>query len=272
MGLLRAVSSQTFEAWGIIAARQTQFRSLPMILRPPARHRCDWSTQPYANGGPGHMKIKSAESEYRGRDATLYCSGRGRTETTGQAPREGQQDRRGERNSEQERGKTDQPQRPQRNEQNRTTGHALREGRLNRAPEQNRTRGQAPRDDRTNRPPEQNRLEQERDRTDRTEENRAATGQGAAGTRSGISLTQEKRTQIHEMIVHERNASRVSRPDFSISFGARVPRTVRFAALPRTILEIEPARARLGIFHDRGSNRDRRSEVDGNSGGSRGIA
>jgi hypothetical protein len=32
----------------------------------------------------------------------------------------------------------------------------------------------------------------------------------------------------------------VSGPDFSVSVGARVPRTLRFAALPRTIVEIEP--------------------------------
>jgi hypothetical protein len=164
---------------------------------------------------------------------------RSRTETTGQAPREGQQDRRGERNSEQERGKTEEPQRSQRNEQNRG-GQAPREDRLNRAPEQNRTTGQAPREDRTNRSSEQNRQEQEQERIDRPQENRATTGQGAAGTRANINLTPEKRTRIHEVIVGERNAPRVSSPNFDISIGTRVPRTVRFAALPRTIVEIEP--------------------------------
>jgi hypothetical protein len=166
---------------------------------------------------------------------------RGRPETTGQAPREGQQDRRDERNSEQERGKADQPLRSERNEQNRTTGQAPRDDRLNRAPEQNRTTGQAPREDRTNRSSEQNRPGQEQERIDRPQENRATTGQGAAGTRANINLTPEKRTRIHEVIVQERNAPRVSNPDFDVSVGARVPRTVRFAALPRTIVEIEPA-------------------------------
>jgi hypothetical protein len=166
---------------------------------------------------------------------------RGRTETTGQATHEDQENRRGERNSERERGKTEQPQRSERNEQNRATSQTPREDRLNRAPEQNRTTGQAPREDRTNRSSEQNRSEQERERTDRTEGNRATTGQGAAGTRANITLTPEKRTRIHEVIVQERNAPRVSSPNFGVSVGARVPRTVRFAALPRTILEIEPA-------------------------------
>jgi hypothetical protein len=166
---------------------------------------------------------------------------RGRTETTGQAPREGQQDRRGERNVEPERRKTEQPVRSQRDEQSPTTGQAPRDDRLNRAPEQNRTTGQAPREDRKNRSSEQNRPEQEQERIDRPQENRATTGQGAAGTRANINLTPEKRTRIHEVIVRERNAPRVSNPNFDVSVGARVPRAVRFATLPRTIVEIEPA-------------------------------
>jgi hypothetical protein len=108
---------------------------------------------------------------------------RGRTETTGQASREDQQDRRGEPNLEQEHGKAEQPLRSERNEQNRTTGQAPRDDRLNRAPQQNRTTDQAPREDRTNRSSEQNRPEQEQERIDRPHENLATTGQGAAGTR-----------------------------------------------------------------------------------------
>lgn len=167
---------------------------------------------------------------------------RGRSETTGQAPREDRQSQPSERNSEHERGKTEQPRRSERNEQNRTTGQAPRGDRLDRAPEQNRTTGQAPREDRTNRSSDQNRLEQERERGERTEENRATTGQGAAGARSNVTvnITPEKRTRIHEVIVSERNAPRLTSPKFSVSVGARVPRTVRFAALPRTIVEIEP--------------------------------
>jgi len=156
---------------------------------------------------------------------------RGRTETIGQAPREERQNRPGERNSQQERSRTEQPLRSERNERNRTTGQAPREDRLNRAPEHDRTTGQAPREDRTNRSSGQNRLD----------ENRATTGQGAAGTRAGVNLTPENRTRIHDVVIHQRNAPRVSNPHFSVSVGARVPRTVRFAALPRTIVEIEPA-------------------------------
>jgi len=165
---------------------------------------------------------------------------RGRSETTGQAPREERQNRPSERNSEQEHGRTGQPP-SERNEKGRTTGQAPREDRTNRGPEQNRTTGQGPREDRTNRSSEQNRLEQGQGRTNRTDENRTTTGQGAAGTRANIELTPEKRTRIHEVIVNERNAPRVSSPNFSVSIGTHVPRTVRFATLPRTIVEIEPS-------------------------------
>jgi hypothetical protein len=168
---------------------------------------------------------------------------RGRAETTGQAPREDRQSQPAGRNSEQERGKTEQPSRSERDEHNGATGQAPRDNRSNRPSEQNRTTGQAPREDRTNRPAAQSKPEQEREKNERTDENRATTGQGAAGTRTNldVNLTPEKRTRIHEVIVKERNAPRVSSPNFNVSVGTRVPRTVRFVALPQTIVEIEPA-------------------------------
>src|SRR5262249_42961389 len=89
----------------------------------------------------------------RGAEAT---QNRGRSETTGQAPQGDRQRRPNEHNSPQERGRAEQPPRSERNEQNRTTGQAPREDRLDRRPEQNRTTGQAPREDRTNRSSEQN--------------------------------------------------------------------------------------------------------------------
>jgi Protein of unknown function (DUF1236) len=168
---------------------------------------------------------------------------RGHAETTGQAPREDRQNQPSGRNSEQERGKTEQPSGSERNEHHRETGPAPRDNRLNRAPEQNHTTGQAPREERTGRPSAQSKPEQEREKLERPDENRATTGQGAGGTRTNIdvNLTPEKRTRIHEMIVKERNAPRVSNPNFSVSVGTRVPRTVRFVAVPQTIVEVEPA-------------------------------
>jgi len=157
---------------------------------------------------------------------------RGRSESTGRAPREERQSRPNEHNAEQERSKTEHP----RTEQERRTGQAPRDERLRGRSE--RDRDQVQRNERANSPSQQNRVEQERERS-RTEGNRETTGQGAAATRSQ-NLTTEKRTRIHEIIVRERNAPRVNRPNFEVSVGTRVPRTVAFVALPPTIVEIEP--------------------------------
>jgi hypothetical protein len=213
-------------------AAMAQQERLPQQERSaPAEKTAPQHAPGVRNQGPNNGRVGEAPQN------------RSHAETTGQTPREDRQSKPSERKSDKEHGKTAQPQRPERNEQNRTTGQAPREDRLNGAPEKNRTTGQAPREDRTNRSSEQNRLEQERGRTDRTEENRTTTGQGAAGARAGVNvnLTPEKRTRIHEVIVQERNAPRISSPNFSISIGTRVPRTVRFVALPRRIVEIEPA-------------------------------
>ncbi len=44
--------------------------------------------------------------------------------------------------------------------------------------------------------------------------------------RANINLTPQKRSRIHEVIINERNAPRVSSPNFNVSVGARIPRTV----------------------------------------------
>jgi hypothetical protein len=97
--------------------------------------------------------------------------------------------------------------------------------------ERDRTTGQGP--------SQQNRTDPERERTDRGGGSRETTGQGTAGARANI--TSETRTRIHEVIVREQNAPRVASPNFEVSVGTRVPRTVRFVALPLAIVEIEPA-------------------------------
>lgn len=160
---------------------------------------------------------------------------RGRSETTGQAPKEERQGRPGARNTEQERGRTERLQK----DQERTTGQAPREDRPGNGLGRDRTTGQAPKDD-LNGPSRKNRAEQERERIERSEGSRETTGQAAAGARS-FNLTPENRTRIHEFAVRERNAPRVDNPNFEVSIGTRVPRSVRFVAIPRTILEIEPA-------------------------------
>jgi hypothetical protein len=244
-------------ATGVSMAQQE--RGAPAEKAPAEKMAPSGAKQPSAaqrQGGEAQNAPAGRKEGPSGREAQ---QNRGRSETTGQAPRE---NRSGERNAEQERGQSEQRSKSDRNEQkgaagqtpredranrsseqNRTTGQAPREDRSNRSSEQNRTTGQAPREDRTNRSSEQNRLEQDRARTDRTEENRATTGQGAAGTRTNVNvnLTPEKRTQIHEVIVQERSAPRVNNVNFNLSVGTRVPSTVRFVALPRRIVEIEPS-------------------------------
>ena len=165
---------------------------------------------------------------------------RGRPETTGQAPREDQPNRLNEHASEPKRGETEQGPRSERKGQAPATGQSPREQRGNRAPEDNRATGQAPREDGKNRASEQNRSEQERQRTDH-EENLGTVGKDAAGTRENINIPPEKRTRIHEAIIHERDAPRLSSVNFDLSVGTRVPRGARFAPLPETIVEIEPA-------------------------------
>jgi hypothetical protein len=72
-------------------------------------------------------------------------------------------------------------------------------------------------------------------------ERHGTVGQGSAGTRANTGITADKRIRIHETIVRERNAPRVSSVKFDLSVGTRVPRDIRIAAVPQTIVEIEPA-------------------------------
>jgi Protein of unknown function (DUF1236) len=139
----------------------------------------------------------------------------GRAETTGQAPRE---DRLNERTTEPKRGET--------------------EDRRGRTTEENRPAGQAPREDGGSRASRQDPFAQEPGKADR-EENRATIGRDTA--RTNMNMTPEKRARIHETIIHERNVPRVSAANFDVSIGTRVPRGVRFASLPPTIVEIEPS-------------------------------
>jgi hypothetical protein len=103
--------------------------------------------------------------------------------------------------------------------------------------ERDRKTDQVQRDERANSPSQRNGVEQERERA-QVEGNPETTGQAAAST-STHNLPPQTRTRIHEFVIRERNAPRVS-PDFAVSIGARVPTTVRFAAVPRTIVEIQP--------------------------------
>src|SRR5215470_15465191 len=188
---------------GIAIAQQEPPHSAPAEkIAPPGAKQP--SAMPHQNGGASNAPAVRNEGPNASHKGEASQS-RGRSETTGQAPREDRNQATEQKKSDQGRAKTERT-------------------------EQNRTTGQAPREDRTNRAFEQNKSEQDRARTDRTEQNRTTTGQGAAGTRTNVNvnITPEKRTQIHEVIVKERSAPRVTSVNFDLSVGARVPRSVRF--------------------------------------------
>jgi hypothetical protein len=66
--------------------------------------------------------------------------------------------------------------------------------------------------------------------------------QGAADrpmTSKSVSLTTQQKTTIREKVLTS-SAPRVERVDFDVKVGTVVPRTVRIAPLPATIVEIEP--------------------------------
>jgi hypothetical protein len=74
-----------------------------------------------------------------------------------------------------------------------------------------------------------------------TNQNRGAAGNTTNNTNVSVNLTSEQRTKIHEVIVADRNAPRLSRVDFQLNVGVAVPRSVKLVAVPSTIVEIQPA-------------------------------
>jgi hypothetical protein len=67
-----------------------------------------------------------------------------------------------------------------------------------------------------------------------------AAGTDRSGSNQRVQLTEEKRTNIHQTILRERNVNRVSNVNFSINIGTRVPRSVRLAVLPAAVIQIVP--------------------------------
>lgn len=76
------------------------------------------------------------------------------------------------------------------------------------------------------------------DTKEKTDDAKAATtGQGATGT--AASLSTEQRTTIRTVIKHQ-NVQPITNVNFSISVGARVPRTVNFHPVPVELVQIYP--------------------------------
>jgi hypothetical protein len=74
-----------------------------------------------------------------------------------------------------------------------------------------------------------------------TNQNRGAAGNTTNNTNVSVNLSAEQRTKIHQVIVSDRSAPRVSRVDFQLNVGVAVPRSVKLAPVPTTIVEIQPS-------------------------------
>jgi hypothetical protein len=67
-----------------------------------------------------------------------------------------------------------------------------------------------------------------------------AAGTERSGSSQRVQLTEEKRTNIHQTILKERNVNRATNVNFSINVGTRVPRSVRLEVLPASVFTIVP--------------------------------
>jgi hypothetical protein len=67
--------------------------------------------------------------------------------------------------------------------------------------------------------------------------------QSNGGTRSGerVQLSEQQRSNVHDTLIKESNLNRASNVNVSISVGTRVPRSVRLAPLPASIISVVPA-------------------------------
>ena len=61
--------------------------------------------------------------------------------------------------------------------------------------------------------------------------------QGSGGR---VQLSEQQRTNVHETLLKESNLNRASNVNVSISVGTRIPRSVRLAPLPATIISVVP--------------------------------
>lgn len=57
---------------------------------------------------------------------------------------------------------------------------------------------------------------------------------------ANIQLSEEQRTKIRETVVDSRSAPRVGHVNFNVSVGTHVPRHIHFAAVPETLVRIQP--------------------------------
>jgi Protein of unknown function (DUF1236) len=56
-----------------------------------------------------------------------------------------------------------------------------------------------------------------------------------------VQLSEQQRTNVHQTLLKESNLNRATNVNISISVGTRIPRSVRLAVLPATIISVVPA-------------------------------
>jgi len=66
------------------------------------------------------------------------------------------------------------------------------------------------------------------------------SGKGVTPSGARAQLSEQQRTNVHQTILKERNVNRVN-VSISVNVGTRVPRSVRLAALPASIIVVVPA-------------------------------
>jgi hypothetical protein len=80
---------------------------------------------------------------------------------------------------------------------------------------------------------------------ERPDEHNERTGERAgeknehAGGGKSVELSSDQKTRLKAVVGHDREA-RVDRPDFSVSVGTRIPRSVHVVVLPEDIVQIVP--------------------------------
>jgi Protein of unknown function (DUF1236) len=73
-----------------------------------------------------------------------------------------------------------------------------------------------------------------------SQERNQTTGQGAAGSRAAVNLSSEQQTKIRTVVKEKVKVQPITNVNFSISVGTRVPRDVRYVAVPQEIVTIYP--------------------------------
>jgi len=76
----------------------------------------------------------------------------------------------------------------------------------------------------------------------------AASDPNKAGSGNRVQLTEEKRTNVSQTILKDRNVNRATNINVSINVGTRLPRSVHLVGLPASVIEIVPEYGSYSYF------------------------